>query len=310
MRGAPSLKQMRYVEAAGRLGSIAAAAEALNISKSSITAAVDALEAELEFDIFDRIPAKGIEETPSGAKVLQLISRFLADYGNFQTELFAVGGTITGQLKLACFPTTAAAFLPTAIQRFQREFPNVRFGLIDGDMDTVVDYLDSKDADIAFTYEEVTSSSHHFELMVELPHYALVHDQDPLAQQSSVRLAELTDKSMISLELYRSGSYYSNLFSTSGLSVNVVYTSSSVEMIRTLIASGFGFTILNARPVEPAVLPSGCRVLPISDPIAPRRFGIVTRKRVVAPQTVQRFVEHCRTLRVEGLFETLAVRKV
>ena len=159
MRGAPSLKQMRYVEAAGRLGSIAAAAEALNISKSSITAAVDALEAELEFDIFDRIPAKGIEETPSGAKVLQLISRFLADYGHFQTELFAVGGTITGQLKLACFPTTAAAFLPTAIQRFQREFPNVRFGLIDGDMDTVVDYLDSKDADIAFTYEEVTSSS-------------------------------------------------------------------------------------------------------------------------------------------------------
>ena len=40
-----TLKQLRYVEAAGRLGSIGSAATKLNTSQSSITAAIDVLEA-------------------------------------------------------------------------------------------------------------------------------------------------------------------------------------------------------------------------------------------------------------------------
>ena len=40
-----TLKQLRYVAAAGREGSIANVATSLNISQSSITAAIDALEA-------------------------------------------------------------------------------------------------------------------------------------------------------------------------------------------------------------------------------------------------------------------------
>ena len=39
-----TLKQMQYVEAAGRLGSIAKAAKEIGISESSISAAIDSLE--------------------------------------------------------------------------------------------------------------------------------------------------------------------------------------------------------------------------------------------------------------------------
>ena len=47
-----TIKQLRYAETAGRLGSIAAAAGEHNISQSSITAAIDAMEAALGFDLF------------------------------------------------------------------------------------------------------------------------------------------------------------------------------------------------------------------------------------------------------------------
>ena len=63
-----TLKQLRYVEAAGRLGSIAAAAQELAISQSSITAAIDALETSLDYDIFLRTPARGIRSTPAGRR--------------------------------------------------------------------------------------------------------------------------------------------------------------------------------------------------------------------------------------------------
>ena len=39
-----TLKQLRYIEAAARTGSIANAAQELNISQSSITAAIDNFE--------------------------------------------------------------------------------------------------------------------------------------------------------------------------------------------------------------------------------------------------------------------------
>ena len=47
-----TLKQLRYVEATGRLGSIARAATDLNISQSSITAAIDTLEMQIGYDLF------------------------------------------------------------------------------------------------------------------------------------------------------------------------------------------------------------------------------------------------------------------
>ncbi len=303
-----TLKQMRYVEATGRLGSIAAAAEALSISQSSITAAIDALEAELGFGIFTRVPAKGIQKTPGGADALKLISRFLADYRDFEAELYALGGAVTGTIRLACFATAAATFLPPAIKQFQSEFPNVQFELVEGDMDNVAEYLDTGAADIAFTYDEVIGSHHDFDLMVELPHYAMVNTQDPLAQRKSVSLADLQDQPMINLQLQRSGTYYSDLFADAGLTVRVAHATSSVEMIRTLIASGFGFSILNARPVSAALDSRGITVLPITDPIPARRFGLVTQSRVTLPYPVQRFIERCHALRDDGVFENLAVR--
>ena len=65
-----TLKQLRYVAAAGREGSIANAANSLNISQSSITAAIDALEAGLGYNLFLRSPAKGIDPTSAGLQTL------------------------------------------------------------------------------------------------------------------------------------------------------------------------------------------------------------------------------------------------
>ena len=56
-----TIKQLRYVEAAGRTGSIAAAAADLNISQSSITAAIDALETDMGFDVYP-CPCQGADD--------------------------------------------------------------------------------------------------------------------------------------------------------------------------------------------------------------------------------------------------------
>ena len=82
-----TLKQLRYVEATGRLGSIARAATDLNISQSSIAAAIDALEMQIGYDLFIRTPAKGVRITPEGGETLQSIRRFIDQSNHFATEI-------------------------------------------------------------------------------------------------------------------------------------------------------------------------------------------------------------------------------
>lgn len=303
-----TIKQLRYVEAAGRTGSIAAAAADLNISQSSITAAIDALEADMQFDLFTRVPAKGLIITSAGQQCLRLITDFLGGFREFEAELGAVGGTSRGVIRLACFAAAAASFLPNAIASFQRQHPGIRFEMVEGNMDTVVSYLEIGSADMAFTYREVVGDGQLFHPLVDLPNFALLCVDDPLSSQPSVSLADLSHKPMIELNLPQTSSYYSGLFRATGLDVDVVHSSSSVAMIRTMVAANLGFTLLNAKPVAVLDGRGGFRAVPLHDTLTPRSFGLVMQARVRQPRAVSDFHTHCEALRVKGAFEQMAVR--
>ena len=302
-----TIKKLRYVEAAGRTGSIAAAASDLNISQSSITAAIDALEADMGFDLFTRVPAKGLMITSAGQQCLTLIADFLGEFREFESQLSAVGGTSSGVIRLACFAAAAAAFLPTAIASFQRQNPGIRFEMVEGNMDTVVRDLEEGRADLAFTYREVVGDMQNFHPLIDLPHFALLCGDDPLSERPNVSLKELSVKPMIELNLPQTRNYYSSLFRKAGLEVNVVHSSSSVAMIRTMVAANLGFTLLNAKPVAVIDARGGFRAVPLRDMITPRTFGIVTQARVRQPRAVADFYAHCKAMQAQGGFDQMAV---
>lgn len=303
-----TIKQLRYVEAAGRTGSIASAAADLNISQSSITAAIDALEMDMGFDLFTRVPAKGLMITSPGRQCLALITDFLGGFREFETELSAIGGTSSGVIRLACFAAAAAIFLPHAIATFQRQHPGIRFEMVEGNMETVGRYLHEGRADLAFTYREVIGDGQLFHPLVELPTFALLSADDPLSQHSSVSLVDLASRQMIELNLPQSRSYYSDFFRKAGLKVEIVHSCSSVAMIRTMVAANLGFTLLNAKPLAVLDGRGGFRAVPLRDAIAARQFGLVTQARMRQPRAVMDFHTHCETMRAEGVFEKMAVR--
>lgn len=303
-----TIKQLRYVAAAGRTGSIAAAAADLNISQSSITAAIDALEADTGFDLFTRVPAKGLMITSAGHQCLALISDMLAGFRTFEAELAAIGGTTSGVIRLACFAAAAATFLPPAIASFQRLHSGIRFEMVEGNMDSVVEYLEDGRADIAFTYKEVVRDGQDFHQLVELPHFALLSIDDPLAHEPNVSLADLSTKPMIELNLPRTREYYSGLFRAAGLNVSVAHSSSSVAMIRTMVAANLGFTLLNAKPLAVMDARGGFHAVPLRDALPARPFGLVTQSRVRQPRAVTDFHAHCERHCAAGGFEKMAVR--
>ena len=89
-----TLKQLRYVDAALRTGSIVQAAREMNISQSSIAAAIDASEALMGVPLFHRMPAKGIVPTDEGllaASKIRMTKRLSRSAPRHSTRLVRVG---------------------------------------------------------------------------------------------------------------------------------------------------------------------------------------------------------------------------
>lgn len=300
-----TLKQLRYVEATGRLGSIANAANELNISQSSITAAIGALESQIGFDLFVRTPAKGISVTPAGRETLKLIRNFITQSRQFEAEVLAIGGDATGSVRIACYATAAPSFLPPVLNNFKSIFPNISITFLEGNLETTMAYLTSGEADLAFTYESTLEDRQDFIPLFSAPPYALLPVDDPLADADSVRLADLADKPMILLDLPRTKDYFLGMFQNAGLKPNLIHSTRSTEIVRALVSGGFGFSLLNICPPANHGDLARYRVVPVRDPAVVPVFGIVTLANTRQPSIVDAFIRQCTEVRDAGAFDGL-----
>ena len=304
-----TLKQMRYVEAAGRLGSISKAAEELSISQSSITAAIDAVESGLGYDLFVRTPARGIRTTPQGAEALPLIRMFIEQARHFEAELQSVAGGLQGTVRVACYATAAPAVLPQILADVTGHFPDMSLSILEGSIARVMTFLDTGEADLAFCYRGYTEARHAFEPLFEAPPFAIVPRRDPLARQGAVSLAELAERPLVLLDLPHARDYFLNIFGRHGLTPRVAHSTRSSEILRSLVGAGFGVRILNIRPLGYHETQSDYAIVPIGDAIDPPVFGIVTPAGVESPKLVRAFVERCIAMKDKGKFRSLTIQR-
>ncbi len=296
------------METAGRLGSISKAAAELSISQSSITAAIDALEQSLDFDIFVRTPAKGIQATPAGLEALQLVRSFIDQSRHFEAEVQSVGGDATGLVRIGCYATAAPSFLPPVLKAITEEFPGISIKLLEGHMGRMVEFLEEGEADLAFTYDAALDTRHEFLPLFEAPFFALFPATDPMGHQSSVSLDELSKRPMVLLDLPLARDVFVDLFDSAGLTCNIAHTSRSSEICRTLVAGGFGYCLLNILPPDYREIDTPLRAVPLSGGIPGPVFGIATMAGVRQPKTVRAFLDSCLTLKEKHAFDHITVQ--
>lgn len=302
-----TLKQLRYVEAAGRLGSIASAATELSISQSSITAAIEVLETGLGYDLFIRTPSKGIRPTPQGAESLVLVRRFLQQARNFQSEIQSVAGTARGTLRIACYATAAPAFLPIILRSVTERFPELSITVLEGSLSVIIDYVNEGEADLAFTYDLFRDSKHRFYPLFSAPPYAIVPSDDSIARAGRTTLAELSEKPLVMLDLPGASKYFMDMFHAAGLDPVVAHSTRSSEILRALVAGGFGVALLNIRPLDYRETESGYHIVPISDEIESAPFGIAIADTEGVPRMIKAFIDNCLELSEKGAFAHLIV---
>ncbi len=296
-----TLRQLEYLVAVGRAGSITLAAERLNVSSPSISAAIAQLEAEFGLPLFVRRHAQGLSLTQCGRQLADQAQAVL-DGARAMTELArTVTRQVRGPLGVGCFLTFAQVILPTLRRTFVEAFPEVDFRQSERDQAQIFDGLRRAEIDAALTYDLEIPYDLEFRPLARLPAYALLPAGHPLAARAALTPADLASQPMVLLDLPYSAEYFLALFAAAGLRPRIVERTRDLGVMRSLVAHGFGYSIANLRlPTDAA--PDGRRLVsvPLAGEVRPMVLGLAMAEGAASSLTLSAFVDHCRARLAAG----------
>ncbi|MEP6335104.1 MAG: LysR substrate-binding domain-containing protein, partial [Anderseniella sp.] len=204
---------------------------------------------------------------------------------------------IRGRLSVGCMVTLAPMIAPQLAHAFSERHPGVDLNMVDGGHQDLLDKLRQVEIDVAISYDLQVPDDIQFEPLATLPPHVLVSRNHRFAGQTSVDLDELASEPMVLLDLPKSREYFISLFESKGLQPSIVARAANQEVVRTMVANNYGFTIANVRPRNPAAL-DGRTLVPVklAGDHKPMRIGVSTLAQERKPMVLTVFEEHCRNL--------------
>jgi DNA-binding transcriptional LysR family regulator len=243
-----TLKQLRYFVLAAELRSVTQASRAANISQPSISSAIAELESALSATLFTRHHAKGLSLTPVGHQIFAEAKRLLAQADRFLQISNELVRGLSGTIEVGCLLTLAPLVMPPLLKALRRDHASLNVKCLELDIKEIVDGLRDGAFEMAITYNLNIDADIDFRGIRDFPPYALLSRQHPLTRGSRVDLKALADAPMILLDLPYTRDYFASIFEAVGIVPNIVYRTRSPQMVRSMVASGMGYSILNARP--------------------------------------------------------------
>ena len=306
-----TIKQLEYFVAAGEAGSIKVAAEKIAISQPSISSAITKLESELRLQLFVRHHAQGLSLTPSGRRILQEVKVFLKRGEGLYAVASELNNEIRGKLSLGCMITLAPMLAPRLAHTFTSDNPGVVVETLEGGHKEMLRMLREVDIDVAITYDLPTQDDMSFEALAKLPPYVLVSSQHGLAKKRELSLKDLVSEPMILLDLPYSTQYFNSLFERIHLNPHIHARSRNLEVVRAMVANGYGYTIANVRPKNLAAMDGRkLKAIKLTGKHKPMKIGIMTLNQSRKPLTLIAFEAHCRRLisdrKIPGMFQEIS----
>lgn len=288
------LRQLELLLTVIESGGYAPAGKLLHISHSAIHRQIQILEQELDCRLLAR-SGRGVKATDSGRVLADLALQIRKEIAEAQRQVNDLNNLRAGCLRIGTSSSILVSFLPAVLQCFSKKFPAVRFHLITGIADDVIEDVLRGKLDLGILFDPADLSRPIPELEIDILYCEefdwAVGQGHPLATQGQVTLPQLAAYPLITLppqsHLRRASD---RLFAANGLIPTVITELENEEAIDKLIEINTSFALRSrSRPSNAKIrcfrIPSGtvhCEV------------GIVLRKRSCVPHAVTEFIRTCR----------------
>ncbi|MDR8526186.1 HTH-type transcriptional activator IlvY [Shewanella fidelis] len=123
-------------------------AQAMHVSPSTLSRAMQRLEDEVGVKLFQR-DNRSVTLTNAGIEYRHFAELMLNEWGKLRTKVDPKQDVLRGRLNIFCSVTAAYSHLPALLDRFRREHPLVEIALTTGDAANAVNEVINNRADIA-----------------------------------------------------------------------------------------------------------------------------------------------------------------
>ena len=247
-----SLKQIRYFIAAAETGQVSHAAVELNISQSAVTSAIQQLETNLGMRLLDRNPS-GVTLTPEGSRFLLHAHNVMAAVDEARRVPSTAHESINGRVRVGLTYTVAGYFLPSQHARFVRNFPYVAIDLFEAPRQEIEQALLDGALDIAVMLISNLGASDRLqsETLIRSRRRLWTPTDHPLLQRSEIGVADVAGYPYVMLTVDEASKTAHRYWARTQHEPNVIFTTSSVEAVRSMVAAGMGVTILSDMVYRP-----------------------------------------------------------
>ncbi|MDF9433371.1 LysR substrate-binding domain-containing protein [Chromohalobacter israelensis] len=272
----PSLRKMRYFLAVAESGRVTQAAVDLNVSQSSITTGVREIEEQLGVALFQR-SAQGMMLTRQGHRFLHQVRHVFQAMDEAFDSLQDTSAALSGTLDLAMSYTVAGYFMPPLLARFQRRYPGIQLRLHEVTRPAIQQGLNAGEYDLAVMLTSNIDDTARLERqpLIQSPRRLWVNSHHPLLKQDVVSLRDIIDLPYIMLTVDEADQTALKYWEGTGLTPNIIFKTSSVEAVRSMVSNGTGITILTDMVYRPWSL-EGRRIehIDLADPIPTMAVGL------------------------------------
>lgn len=290
-----TLSQVRYFVRAAELGSMTETAAELFVAQSAVSTAIAHLESTLGCRLFVRQRSRGIVLTEQGRTFYASAHQILNSVDDAVDSLRPE--RLSGSLVAGCYTTLALFWLPEVYESLTSVYPelDVRINEVKGE--DVEPLLLRREMEVILTYGFDYGRGIDFEQLNEAPVYAAVAQHSHLAQRETVTLEELAAEPLILLDVGKGTNYFLSLFREAHLRPQIHERFENYEVVRSMVARGHGYTILNQRPAHD-LTNDGQRLvrLPITDVTSYLQIGIAYRRGEQLSRKGRAFVDECREI--------------
>lgn len=291
-----TLRQIRHFIAVAETGSISAAAQAVFISQSTLTLAIQQLEQEIGVLLFNR-HAKGMTLTHQGHQFLRQAHLILATVDNAKRSLQQSTDQVSGQLTIGVTSLVAGYYLADLLTRFQRAYPNVALRVVEDERPYIEHLLVSGEIDVAVLILSNLEDrmALQTEVLTHSPHRLWLPAQHPLLEQDSISLADVAEQPLIQLNVDEMEHNARRMWASAGLQANVSLRTASTEAVRSLVAAGLGVSIQPDMTYRPWSLEGDIiEARPLADLNQTLDVGLAWRRGTARPALVDPFLTVAR----------------
>lgn len=289
-----TLRQLEYFIVVGEAGSIALAAERVNVTAPSMSSAISQLEGSLAVQLLIRRHAQGCTLTAAGERFLEQARVVLQEAEKLNAMADVYTGSVSGSLRVGCLRTFVQFIVPQLRRSFVEKFGGVDFQQIVLDQEQIFDALASARIDIALTYDMSLPADIEFQPLCILPTYVMIGADHPLAGSTELTASELMDHDMVMLDMPHSTDYFLSVFRDTGRRPRIAERTPEIALQRSLVANGFGFGISNMRTISEISMDGKPLIfIPLKTSVAPLRLGLATSRATFVSRKIKAFVDHC-----------------